>query len=191
MIGDTDGQGAVAAAAVSGGRGRRCDVSRDEDLATLIDTAQESFGGIDIVFGNAGILQTASLSGLTRAAFERHLAVNLTGNLMLTKVAAPTLRRRGGGAIIFTASVGGLRGSAGSAAYNASKGGLVNLTRSLADELGPHGIRVNCLCPGWVDTPFNDPFWAHADPLRWTLLSHAYRLAAKRRHGKSRPRLCS
>jgi 3-oxoacyl-[acyl-carrier protein] reductase len=73
------------------------------------------------------------------------------------------LGARGGGALVFTASLGGLRGSAGSASYNASKGGLVNLTRSLADELAPQAIRVNCLCPGWIDTPFNDPFWSHAD----------------------------
>lgn len=140
----------------------RCDVSVALDLEGLVAHAETEFGGIDVVFGNAGLLRTAPLETLTLEAFEQSLAVNLTANFILAKLTAPILRRRGGGSLIFTASVGGLRGSAGLAAYNASKGGLVNLVRSLADELGPDGIRVNCVCPGWVDTPFNDPFWAYA-----------------------------
>lgn len=162
MIGDIDVAGAEATAREAGGRARRCDVASAAELADLVAAAVAAFGGVDIVFGNAGLLQTASLEDVSVAAFERHLAINLTANFVLAKVCAPVMRRRGGGSMIFTASVGGLRGTAGSAAYNASKGGLVNLTRSLADELGPDGIRVNCLCPGWVDTPFNDPFWAQA-----------------------------
>jgi NAD(P)-dependent dehydrogenase (short-subunit alcohol dehydrogenase family) len=137
-----------------------CDVADADDLWRLIDAA----GELDVVFGNAGMLRTAPLGELTLADFELHLRVNLTANLLLTQMSVDALRRAGGGAIVFTASLGGLRGSAGSAAYNASKGGLVNLTRSLAVELAPDGIRVNCLCPGWIDTPFNDPFWSHAGP---------------------------
>jgi 3-oxoacyl-[acyl-carrier protein] reductase len=116
------------------------------------------------VLGNAGLLRTAPLAELGREDFERHLTINLTANLRLAQLAAPVLGARGGGALVFTASLGGLRGTAGSASYNASKGGLVNLTRSLADELAPQRIRVNCLCPGWIDTPFNDAFWNHAGP---------------------------
>lgn len=167
VVGDVADAGAAetaAAAEAAGGRAvaRRCDVTVEADLAALLDTAERAFGGVDVVFGNAGVLAAAPLQDTPVAEFERHLAVNLTANFALARLAAPVLERRGGGSIVFTASVGGLRGSAGSAAYNASKGGLVNLTRSLADELGPAGIRVNCICPGWVDTPFNDPFWAHA-----------------------------
>ncbi len=142
---------------------RRCDVTNDEDLAALVDAGAQA-GDVQAVLGNAGLLRTAPLAELERSEFERHLAINLTANLRLAQLAAPVLGARGGGALVFTASLGGLRGSAGSASYNASKGGLVNLTRSLADELAPLGIRVNCLCPGWIDTPFNDPFWSHADP---------------------------
>jgi NAD(P)-dependent dehydrogenase (short-subunit alcohol dehydrogenase family) len=146
----------------TGGRAtaQRCDVTRPEDLERLVAAAQAA-GDLQAVFGNAGLLRTASLDALTREEFERHLAVNLTANLWLAKLAAPVLRARGGGALVFTASLGGLRGSAGSMSYNAAKGGLVNLARSLADELAP-AVRVNCLCPGWIDTPFNDPFWDHA-----------------------------
>ncbi len=142
---------------------QRCDVTSDEDLAALLE-AGTGAGDVQAVLGNAGLLRTAPLAELERAEFERHLAINLTANLRLAQLAAPVLGARGGGSLVFTASLGGLRGSAGSASYNASKGGLVNLTRSLADELAPQRIRVNCLCPGWIDTPFNDPFWSHADP---------------------------
>jgi NAD(P)-dependent dehydrogenase (short-subunit alcohol dehydrogenase family) len=167
LIGDIDENGAaetVDLVETAGGRAvfRRCDVSQAGEIEALVETAEEELGGLDTVFGNAGLLRTAPLTELSLETFEQHLAINLTANFLLAKFAAPVLRRRGGGSLTFTASVGGLRGSGGSAAYNASKGGLVNLTRSLADELGPDGIRVNCICPGWVDTPFNDPYWAHA-----------------------------
>lgn len=164
-IGDLDAPGAdrVADEVRAGGgtaTSRRCDVARPDDIDALVGAAQKELGALDVVFGNAGVLAAEPLEELGLESFERHLAVNLTANFLLAKLTAPALRERGGGAMVFTASAGGLRGSAGSAAYNASKGGLVNLTRSLADELGPDGIRVNCICPGWVDTPFNDPVWA-------------------------------
>ena len=95
-------------------------------------------------------------------AFEAHLAINLTANLVLAQAAAPALAEAGDGSIVLMASLGGLRGTGGSAAYNASKGGLVNLTRSLADELGPAGTRVNCVCPGWITCRSTRPFWEHA-----------------------------
>jgi NAD(P)-dependent dehydrogenase (short-subunit alcohol dehydrogenase family) len=169
IIGDIDEAGAAETADLVRAAGVeaeavRCDVSQPADLAKLIKRAEQRLGGVDVVFGNAGVLQTAPLEELSLQVFEHSLAVNLTANFVLAKLTAETMRHRGGGSMIFTASVGGLRGSAGSAAYNASKGGLVNLVRSLADELGPDGIRVNCICPGWVDTPFNDPYWKHAGP---------------------------
>jgi NAD(P)-dependent dehydrogenase (short-subunit alcohol dehydrogenase family) len=165
-IGDVDDPGGAETVRLihaDGGRAlvRRCDVTSPEQIEHLVEEAATAFGGPDIVFGNAGVLAAAALDELSLETFERHLSINLTANFLLANATAPLLRRRGGGSVIFTASVGGLRGSPGSAAYNASKGGLVNMTRSLAAELGPEGIRVNCICPGWVDTPFNDPFWSH------------------------------
>jgi len=166
VIGDVNEAGAadtVAAIESEGGKAlaRRCNVGCEEDLAALISVAEGEYGRVDVVFGNAGLLRTSPLEELPTDLFERHLRLNLTANFLLAKLAAPLMRRGGGGAVVFTASAGGLRGTRGSVAYNASKGGLVNMTRSLADELAPE-IRVNCICPGWVDTPFNEPFWSHA-----------------------------
>jgi len=143
---------------------RYCDVSRGEDIVGLVAMAEREYGRLDAVFGNAGLLRTSPLEELSVEEFERHLRINLTANFLLAKHAAPAMRRQGGGSIVFMASAGGLRGTRGSVAYNASKGGLVNMTRSLADELAEDNIRVNCVCPGWVDTPFNAPFWRHAGP---------------------------
>lgn len=165
-IGDIDldgAQGTVAEIEAAGGRAsaRACDV-RDADQVRELVAAASAAGALDTVVGVAGLLRTAPLAELEVDAFEAHLAINLTANLVLAQAAAPALAAAGGGSIVLMASLGGLRGTAGSAAYNASKGGLVNLTRSLADELGPAGTRVNCVCPGWIDTPFNAPFWEHA-----------------------------
>lgn len=169
VVGDVNEEGAtgtVEAIKSQGGEAlfRRCDVGREEDIVALIGAAETGYGELDVVFGNAGLLRTSPLSELSVELFERHLRLNLTANFLLAKHAAPAMRKRGGGSIIFMASAGGLRGTRGSVAYNASKGGLVNMTRSLADELAGDNIRVNCVCPGWVDTPFNRPFWEHAGP---------------------------
>lgn len=164
-IGDQDARGAEGVAAEIASRGGRAlahpvDVADPAQVASLVAAAVAAHGPLDAVVAAAGMLRTAPLAELSLAEFELHLRVNLTANLVLTQCAADAFA--GKGALVFVASLGALRGTAGSAAYNASKGGLVNLARSLADELAPRGVRVNCLCPGWIDTPFNDPFWAHA-----------------------------
>lgn len=169
VVGDVNERGAtetVEAVRARGGAAlfRFCDVGSEQDIAALVAEAEKEYGGLDVVFGNAGLLKTSPLQDLSAELFEEHLRLNLTANFLLAKHAAPAMRKRGGGSIVFMASAGGLRGTRGSVAYNASKGGLVNMTRSLADELAPDGIRVNCVCPGWVDTPFNRPFWDHAGP---------------------------
>jgi NAD(P)-dependent dehydrogenase (short-subunit alcohol dehydrogenase family) len=93
------------------------------------------------------------------------MAVNLRAPFFFVQAAAPYLLRAENASVILTASTGALRGHAGMPAYHASKAGLIGLVRSLADELSPHGVRVNCICPGWIDTSFNDPFWSfQSDP---------------------------
>jgi NAD(P)-dependent dehydrogenase (short-subunit alcohol dehydrogenase family) len=90
-------------------------------------------------------------------------AVNLRAPFLLTQAAAPHLQRSDVKSIVFTSSTGAFRGHAGMPAYHATKAGLLGLVRALADELGPDGVTVNAVCPGWVDTAFNDSFWGHQD----------------------------
>ncbi|MCS0495604.1 SDR family oxidoreductase [Ancylobacter sp. MQZ15Z-1] len=128
---------------------------------SAVTAALDAFGGLDTVFVNAGLLRAAPLADWTLADWQASLAVNLTAPFLFAQAAAPALRASPSPSLLFTSSTGALRGHAGMPAYHATKAGLVGLCRSLADELSPQGIRVNCLLPGWVDTPFNGPFWSH------------------------------
>lgn len=127
--------------------------------------AIEALGGLDAVFYNAAVLESRPLAGWDAASWQRSVAVNLTAPFFLAQAAADALRESDCGRIIITASTGALRGHAGMPAYHATKSGVLGLVRSLADEFGPSGVTVNAVCPGWVDTPFNDSFWGfQADP---------------------------
>jgi NAD(P)-dependent dehydrogenase (short-subunit alcohol dehydrogenase family) len=138
-----------------------CDLSSVDGPAAAVAAAVEHGGGLDVVFGNAGLLRAAPLAEWTVEAWDTTMALNLRAPFLLAQAAAPHLRRSPLARLIFTSSTGALRGHAGMPAYHASKAGLNNLVRALADELSPDGIRVNTVCPGWVDTPFNDAFWQH------------------------------
>ena len=140
-----------------------CDLSAASGPAEAVAAAVEHGGGLDVVFGNAGLLRAAPLAEWTVEAWDTTMALNLRAPFLLAQAAAPHLRRSSLARLIFTSSTGALRGHAGMPAYHASKAGLNNLVRALADELSPDGIRVNTVCPGWVDTPFNDAFWSHQD----------------------------
>lgn len=141
------------------------DLSHPDAPQAAVAFARDSFGGIDCLFVNAGLLLSARLEDWTQEMWDRSIAVNLGLPMFLTQAALPALRQSDNASVIFTSSTGALRGHAGMPAYHATKAGVIGLVRSLADELGPEGIRVNALLPGWVDTPFNDGFWAHqADP---------------------------
>jgi NAD(P)-dependent dehydrogenase (short-subunit alcohol dehydrogenase family) len=134
-----------------------------------VEAAAEFGGGLDVVFCNAGVLLARPLAEWTVADWDRTMAVNLRAPFLLTQAALPHLRRSPTPRVVVTSSTGGLRGHAGMPAYHASKAGLINLVRALADELGPEGITVNAVCPGWIDTPFNDAFWHHQDDPAETL----------------------
>lgn len=162
LLADIDGEAAERVAAEeSAGPAAvfACDLSRPEAAAACVAAAVQRFGGLDTVFANAAILQSAPLEEWTPDMWDRSMALNLRTPFLLAQAAAPHLRNSSNPSLIFTSSTGALRGHAGMPAYHASKAGLLGLARALADELAPDGIRVNCLLPGWIDTPFNAPFW--------------------------------
>jgi NAD(P)-dependent dehydrogenase (short-subunit alcohol dehydrogenase family) len=131
------------------------DVCREDDVKTMIGTALKSFGRLDCLFNNAGF---AGVTGEIQDTdmgepYRRTVDAMLTGPILGMKHAAPVMREQRGGVIISTASVAGLKAGYGPHVYTAIKSAVINLTRSVAQELGPFNIRVNAICPGGIATP--------------------------------------
>lgn len=139
---------------------QHADVRSFDDAQALMQRAVDEWGRIDILFNNAGTpgrLPRPPAIDLPLDDWDETLDINLTGTFLCTKAALPHMMDNGGGAIVNNASMLGIVGLPDSAAYCASKGGAVQLTKALALELIPHGIRVNCLCASFIDTKmFND-----------------------------------
>jgi NAD(P)-dependent dehydrogenase (short-subunit alcohol dehydrogenase family) len=126
----------------------------------LVEQVAREHGGLDIVFANAGISGGfASIAEQSAADWAEILRVNLIGPFLAIKYAAPVMKQRGGGSIICTASVAGLRSGAGGAAYSASKAGVISLVQSAAQQLAGTGIRVNAICPGLIETGMTKPMY--------------------------------
>ena len=140
-----------------------CDVSRVEDVARLVSDAAASLGGIDVLANNAGISWREPFLDITPEHWDRIIEVNLRGMFLVGQAVARHMVARGGGVIVNMASTNGLGAEADFTHYNASKGAVVQLSRTMAVELGPHGVRVNALCPGYVDTPLNHEIAAAMD----------------------------
>ena len=132
----------------------RCDVTDPTSVAAAMTAAVDTLGGIDICANVAGINLFSRFGDLSLELWNRHLAVNLTGPMLVTQAALPHLRASKGN-VVTVASISGIQGQPWNSAYCASKGGLILLMKSLAVELAADGIRVNCVCPGGVDTPLS------------------------------------
>jgi meso-butanediol dehydrogenase / (S,S)-butanediol dehydrogenase / diacetyl reductase len=139
------------------------DASSPEDVAALVAGAVAAVGEIDVVHGNAGVMLPGSVLEQTPEEWDRTFAVNVRSGFLVARAVLPAMLERGRGTIVLTASTSGLVGDAGVAAYNASKAAVISFTRHLTAEYASAGIRANCVCPGWIETGFNDPIFAR-DP---------------------------
>ncbi len=130
------------------------DVSREAEVQAAVEAAVRRYGRLDCIFNNAGYGGVGGrIAEIPVEGFDETLGVLLRGVFLGMKHAAPVMRRQGGGSIISTASIAGLRTGLGPHVYSAAKAAVIHLTRSVAMELGEHNIRVNCICPGGIATP--------------------------------------
>jgi NAD(P)-dependent dehydrogenase (short-subunit alcohol dehydrogenase family) len=161
---DRDGDGAARLVESLGGKAALplpADVTDRAAVDEAVAAAVATFGRLDAVYNNAGVpAGFGPVGDLSAADWNLALAVNVTGTLFCTQAALPHLRTAGGGSIVNQSSVAALVGIPGLAAYSAAKGAVVALTRALAAELAPEGIRVNAICAGTVDTPMVRPLLA-------------------------------
>ena len=155
VVGRSEQPGQETAAEL-GCRYIQCDVSEYDAVAAVVDHTVAEYGGLDVMVNNAGIGPTGALGELELADWYQLMSVNLDGVMHGSHAALPHLKDAQG-AIINVASVLGLAGGPGSVAYATAKGAIVNFTRAMAYDYAAEGIRVNCLCPGVIETDMTDP----------------------------------
>jgi NAD(P)-dependent dehydrogenase (short-subunit alcohol dehydrogenase family) len=150
------GEAAVRDCKENGGNAvfQHTDVTSEAAIKAAIDRAVKEYGKLDIMFNNAGLAGAlGSLEETTAENWDRTFSILLRGGFLGIKYSIPEMRKAGGGSIISTASVAGLRGGAGPLPYSVAKAGVVHLTKCAAIDLGPSRIRVNCICPAGINTP--------------------------------------
>ena len=154
VLSDIDSAGVAAAAGeITGAIAIAADVTDQGQVDALIAGAIEGLGGLDIFVNNAGIPMLGGVESLAEADWDREMDVNLKSIYRTGRAVWPHFKAQGGGVILNTASIAGLRGSAGQASYGAAKAGVINLTRCMAIDGAQVPIRVNCICPGFIETP--------------------------------------
>jgi NAD(P)-dependent dehydrogenase (short-subunit alcohol dehydrogenase family) len=129
------------------------DISNSAIVKRIVETTVKKYERVDILCNNAGVESMGSILEITEENWDKVMSINLKGVFLCSKHSVPKMIEKGGGVIINIASVLGLIGSKDEAAYCASKGGIISLTRAMALDFAPHNIRVNCICPGSVLTP--------------------------------------
>ncbi len=140
------------------------DIASEEQAKTAVDSAVREFGYVSVLINNAGIEVNGSITELDASRWDRQIAVNLRGAFLMSRYSIPAMRDRGG-SIIHISSVHAFVSWASCAAYDTTKAGLLGLTRAMAIDHGPEGIRVNAICPGYIDTPLMEK-WLESVPDR-------------------------
>ncbi|MGA4722035.1 3-hydroxybutyrate dehydrogenase [Fictibacillus nanhaiensis] len=133
--------------------GLKADVTSEEDIKSMIETAHKEYGRVDVLINNAGLQHVSPIEEFPTAKFELMIKIMLTAPFIATKHVMPIMKEQGFGRIINVSSINGLIGFAGKAAYNSAKHGVIGLTKVAALESAAQGVTVNALCPGYVDTP--------------------------------------
>lgn len=173
----------VAEIAAAGGRAVALagDVAEEATARRAVDMAQETYGGLDIAFNNAGTLgELGPTTGVSLDGWRRTLETNLTSAFLGARHQIPAMLTRGGGSLIFTSTfVGHTVGFPGTAAYAASKAGLIGLVQTLAAEFGPQGLRVNALLPGGTDTPMGAQMSTTPEAMAAVAALHALKRIAR------------
>ena len=149
------------------------DVGREDDVRRAVQQTVDQFGALDVLVNNAGIEVTGRVDELSSEAWDRQLTVNLKGAFLFSKYAVPPMRGKGG-VIVNISSVHAFYSYPGCAAYDASKAGMIALTRTMAIDHGCDGIRVNAVCPGYIDTPMLDE-WLNTVPDRAATVAEVMR----------------
>ena len=130
-----------------------CDVTKAEDCQRAVEQTAATFGGLDILFNNAGIIRRSNVLTITEAEWDLVMAVNVKSIFLMSKFAIPYMEKRGSGSIVNTSSGWGIKGGGNAISYCASKGAVTNMSRAMAIDHGAQNIRVNAVCPGDTDTP--------------------------------------
>lgn len=146
------------------GKPYQTDVTQADEIEAVVDQLLADHGRLDILHANAGVLIAGTALSQTIGDWDTTYDVNVKGTFLSVRAVLPQMQRQNYGVIIISASVSGMIGEPSLVAYNSSKGALINLTRQLAVEYAANQIRVNCICPGWIDTGFNDPVLGHLTP---------------------------
>ncbi|WP_031066678.1 SDR family NAD(P)-dependent oxidoreductase [Streptomyces sp. NRRL WC-3742] len=152
LLADLDAERGEQAAKEVGGVFARCDVSRRPDCEQAVRSAVDHFGGVDVLFNNAGIIRRSTVTEITDEDWDLVMAVNVRSIMLMSGLVVPLMAAAGGGSIVNTGSGWGIKGGGRAVSYCASKGAVVNMTRAMAIDHGPDNIRVNCVCPGDTDT---------------------------------------